>query len=165
MMLPEQAANWAYPQPEMSLEEASFCLITGLLGRYYLSGYLNKMSDQSRALVAEAVATAKTVRGEITRGVPSWPLGLPGWNDDWVSLALGTETSALVSLWSRRATERVVKLDFPQFVGREISISTVFPLHLEPWATTWDSGTGSLTVRAGAEPLSARTLRLEVITR
>ena len=37
-MLPEQAASWAYPQPEMSDEEAAFCLVTGLLGRFYLSG-------------------------------------------------------------------------------------------------------------------------------
>ena len=37
-MLPEMAASWAYPQPEMTQEESSFTLVTGLAGRFYLSG-------------------------------------------------------------------------------------------------------------------------------
>src|SRR5699024_12300749 len=43
MMLPEQAANWAYPQPGMTREEVAFCLVTGLLGRFFLSGHLNEL--------------------------------------------------------------------------------------------------------------------------
>jgi alpha-galactosidase len=37
-MTPEQAANWAYPQPEFTDDEIAFTLCTGLLGRLYLSG-------------------------------------------------------------------------------------------------------------------------------
>ena len=37
-ILPEQAANWAYPQPQMTDEEIAFTMCTGLAGRLYLSG-------------------------------------------------------------------------------------------------------------------------------
>ena len=40
-MLPEQAGNWAYPQPWMSDEEIAFTMVTGLSGRLYLSGFLD----------------------------------------------------------------------------------------------------------------------------
>ena len=36
-IVPEQAANWAYPQPDMTDEEIVFTLSTGLAGRLYLS--------------------------------------------------------------------------------------------------------------------------------
>ena len=85
-MLPEQAASWAYPQPEMSDEEVAFCLVTGLLGRFYVSGHLNRMDDAQRALVAEAVATAKRLRPALIASHPHWPLGLPEWTAEWVAL-------------------------------------------------------------------------------
>lgn len=42
-VLPEQAANWAYPQAAMSDEEIAFTMCTGLAGRLYLSGRLDLM--------------------------------------------------------------------------------------------------------------------------
>ena len=69
MLLPEQAASWAYPQPEMSDEEIAFCLVTGLLGRFYLSGYLNKMTTSQLRLVSEAVVAAKALRGDLITSV------------------------------------------------------------------------------------------------
>ena len=41
-ILPEQAGNWAYPQPSMSHEEIAFTMVTGLSGRLYLSGFLDR---------------------------------------------------------------------------------------------------------------------------
>ncbi|WP_291037138.1 glycoside hydrolase family 36 protein [Herbiconiux sp.] len=162
-MTPEQAASWAYPQPEMSQEEASFALVTGLLGRYYVSGYINRMSGESRALTAEAVEAAKTLRAEIPTATPSWPLGLPGWSDAWVALALrGPAGGAgdLVSLWRRPGAEPAVQLSFPHLIGHDVTVSTVFPTRLEPWPTAWDKATGTLSVFSGDHPIAARTLRL-----
>ena len=36
-MAPEQAGNWSYPQPGMTLEQIAFTMVTGLSGRLYLS--------------------------------------------------------------------------------------------------------------------------------
>src|ERR1035437_4549502 len=100
-MLPEQAANWAYPQPEMNVEEVAFALATGLLVRFYLSGYFNRMSAEQSSLVAEAVSAYKGIRSEISRSVPFWPLGLPDWTAPWVALGLHGESSELVTIWNR----------------------------------------------------------------
>jgi alpha-galactosidase len=54
-MTPEQAAIWAYPQPDFTDDEIAFTLCGALLGRVRLSGHLDQMSRQQRALVADAV--------------------------------------------------------------------------------------------------------------
>ncbi|MGR9902786.1 hypothetical protein ACUOGF_23015, partial [Escherichia coli] len=69
-ILPEQAASWAYPQPEMDAEESAFCLVTGLLGRFYVSGHLNLMTRAQRHRVAEAITVAKELRAEIAGSHP-----------------------------------------------------------------------------------------------
>lgn len=161
-MVPEQAASWAYPQPDMSDEEIAFCLVTGLLGRFYLSGYLNRMTPAQRTRVADAVQIAKTLRHEIRRSHPHWPLGLPAWNDEWVALGLhDTDThSSLISLWHRGGSQREITLSLPQFQGHDVSVHTVFSEDLPAWLSTWDAAAGSLSVRAHDDNVAARTLRL-----
>lgn len=159
-MLPEQAANWAYPQPAMDAETVAFCLVTGLLGRFYLSGYLNRMTPESRAMVAEAVSVAKSVRSDIRGSVPTWPLGLPGWDDPWIALSLHQDGSELLSVWRRNAAESAIQLALPHLTGRDLRVETVFPVRLAPWDTSWDAATGTLTVHAGDAPVAARTFRL-----
>ncbi|MEU8612274.1 glycoside hydrolase family 36 protein, partial [Actinoplanes sp. NPDC048791] len=54
-VLPEQAASWAYPQPDMTDEQIAFTMCTGMLGRLYLSGRLDAMTEHQRALVHDGV--------------------------------------------------------------------------------------------------------------
>lgn len=160
MLLPEQAANWAYPQPEMSDEEIAFCLVTGLLGRFYLSGYLNTMTESQLSLVSEAVTAAKSLRGDLTTSVPRWPLGLPGWTDGTVALALETaDASLLLSVWVREDTSEVV-IPYPDLCGATVDVDVVFPAHLPPWPARWDAATGQLTVHPLGHAPTARTYRL-----
>lgn len=159
-MLPEQAANWAYPQPEMSDENVAFCLATGLLGRIYLSGYLNRMSPAQLDLVAEAVAANKQLRGAIASSTPFWPLGLPTWTEPWTSFGLATETSSLITVWNRSADAAHTALHLPDLAGAELQVNTVFPLHLPEWTTHWDSAAGVLHVQNPTGTPGARTLQL-----
>jgi alpha-galactosidase len=159
-LLPEQAANWAYPQPGMNEEEAAFCLVTGLLGRFYVSGHLNEMTAAQRAAVADAIATAKTLRATVAAGHPHWPAGLPGWTDPWTALALRTRGEDHVSVWRRGGPDNT-ELRFPHLAGSEVTVATVFPTDLPEWKTAWNAATGTLTVHAG-DDLAARTLRLTV---
>ncbi|MGP6172429.1 glycoside hydrolase family 36 protein [Microbacterium sp. A204] len=158
-MLPEQAASWAYPQPGMSDEEASFCLVTGLLGRFYVSGYLNRMTASQRTRVATAIEVAKHLRGQIASATPYWPVGLPAWNDDMVVLGLRGTAADLISVWRRGKSDTAV-LNLPHLRGGEVTVQTVFPLDLPEWHTEWDASTGELRVRASAAPFAARTLRI-----
>ncbi|WP_460776228.1 alpha-galactosidase [Microbacterium sp. GXF7504] len=158
-MLPEQAASWAYPQPEMDAERIAFCLVTGLLGRFYVSGYLNLMTAEQRRMVADAIEVAKSLRTHIASAAPFWPAGLPEWDAEWVSLGLGTDEADVVSVWRRGASDSI-RLELPHLVGRDVRVETVFPTTLPEWRTDWDAASGTLTVHATDPRPAARTLRL-----
>lgn len=157
-MLPEQAANWAYPQPGMSAEEAAFCLVTGLVGRFYLSGHLNRMTRAELGLVREAVGVARLLRDVLPEAVPSWPLGLPGWTDPVVAVALATERETILAVW-RRGGAGDTALPLAGLRGRGCAVEQLFPATLAAWRTRWDREAGVLTVGAG-EPGTARLFRL-----
>ncbi|WP_165372894.1 glycoside hydrolase family 36 protein [Pengzhenrongella frigida] len=121
-ILPEQAANWAYPQPGMSDEQIVFTLCTGLAGRLYLSGHLDEMSAHQLAIVRSAVRLAQRGRPQLLRSMPIWPLGLPGWEDTWVASGLHTSDETLVTVWFRGGEQRDTLLHLP--AG---AITTAFP--------------------------------------
>lgn len=163
LMLPEQAASWAYPQPGMTQEEAAFCLVTGMLGRYYLSGYLNEMTDAERELVADAVRVARSLRPVLRSATPTWPLGLPEWDAPWISLALRTADETLVAVWRRGGDNASAELRFPHLAGSPVEVEPVFPVDLPGWDTTWDAAEGVLRVRSDDAPVAARTFLLRPV--
>ncbi|MDP9026205.1 MAG: alpha-galactosidase, partial [Actinomycetota bacterium] len=157
-LLPEQAANWAYPQPGMPPEELAFALVNGLAGRLYLSGRLDGMSDAETALVTEAVDAFRSIRGELRRSVPFWPLGLPGWRDEVLAVGFAAPEASYLAIWNRGdATE--IALPLPHLAGAELTISTVFPRELPEWPTAWTAD-GTMRGQA-ATGYAARLFRLE----
>jgi alpha-galactosidase len=162
-MLPEQAASWAYPQPEMSSEEVAFCLATGLLGRFYVSGYLNRMNEEQRALVREAVTVAKQLGSELGQTTPFWPLGLPTWEGSWTALGLSAPASRLITVWNRSPEEADVVLDLSELASSEIRLRTIFPSTQPEWTTHWDSEAGMLRLHNPTRQVGARVFRVEVV--
>ncbi|WP_082498926.1 MULTISPECIES: alpha-galactosidase [unclassified Rathayibacter] len=160
-MIPEQAANWAYPQPDMSDEAIAFTLCTAMLGRFYLSGRLDGMSPAQRMLVAEGVAAHKRLRPGLARAHAAWPLGIDLWTAPWVALALGDEHETHLTLW-RREGDRSIDVPLPAFRGGPLVVETVFPRRLTPWLTEWDQERGVLTVTLpeGDDEPAARTFRI-----
>ncbi|WP_282947035.1 glycoside hydrolase family 36 protein [Cellulomonas endometrii] len=156
-ILPEQAANWAYPQPELTVEQNVFTLCTGLAGRLYLSGHLDRMDAQQRGLVAEAVRFARAEEGWLHRARPAWPLGLPGWTDPWVSSALADEDQTLAVVW-RRGGDREVVLDLPP---GELDIAFPASPPGDPWELVrQDDGRVRVVVPGTAEEPQARVVRV-----
>ncbi|QKS20349.1 alpha-galactosidase [Curtobacterium sp. Csp1] len=159
-VLPEQAANWAYPQPDLSDEQNVFTLVTGLAGRFYLSGHLDGMTDDQTARVREAVDAARSLHRYLTDAEPSWPLGLPGWTDRWVAAARHTPSRTVVSVWDRGDGPDETVLHFPTLAGHACSVSTIFPRDLPGWQAAWDADTGTLSVRTTVTTPTARTFSL-----
>lgn len=159
-MLPETAGNWAYPQPEMSDEEISFTLCTGLLGRLYLSGHIDAMSTAQRSLVAEAVAAHKRLRTDVAAGHARWPLGLDQWDAPWVALAVDSAQTTHLTVWRRPGAARTVEVPLPEHVGHELVVTTTFPTRLAAWQYRWESASGVLRIVSEGEAPAARTLRL-----
>ncbi len=159
-MVPEQAANWAYPQPSMSDEEIAFTLATSILGRFYLSGWIDQMSVDQLALVREALALNHELLETITTGFAFWPMGLPAWAAPSVAFGLATETSRFVTIWNRSETVQESILHFPDLIDADVTVRTVFPTSLTEWTTRWDRDTGTLRVRKPSPGIGARVLHL-----
>lgn len=173
-VLPEQAGNWGYAQQEMSDEQAAFTLAAGILGRLYLSGFVDRMDGPRRDLVREAVAVHREVLTVMPGTVPFWPLGLPAWDDDWLALGLRPAPGARdssgapvpdelwVTVWRRGgAGSCVLELPAPAgSSGREIEIDQVFPARAEGWEVDASPDGDRVSIRTRIEEPSARVLRI-----
>lgn len=112
-ILPEQQGNWGYAQQEMDDETAVFTLATGVLGRLYLSGFIDRMTEPRLSLVRDAIALHRCVLADQQHMVPFWPSGLPDFDGDWLAVGLRhVETDmgdAYVygeSAWNEQAAEQ-----------------------------------------------------------
>jgi alpha-galactosidase len=160
-VLPEQSASWAYPQPEMSQEEIAFCMVTGMTGRLYQSGHLDRMDVDQLSLVADGVRAYKHIRAELARSVPAWPLGLPAWSDPWLALTLRPEQpdgTSYVAVWRRPGASRDVHLPLPHLVGETVRCEVVYPAALPPWAI--ECNAGALHIRTDHDIAAARLFKL-----
>lgn len=155
---PEQAANWAYPQPGFGDDEITFTMCTGLPGRLYLSGRLDEMTGAQHALVADAVAVFKDIRADVAVSVPFWPLGLPRWTDPWVALGLRAPSASYLTVWRRPGAPDSVSLPVPHLRGQQVRPRgqqvrprVRYPASSPVW-TTWDPEGGTLTVTLPQAP-------------
>ncbi|MFI0538553.1 glycoside hydrolase family 36 protein [Streptomyces sp. WSLK1-3] len=155
---PEQAAVWAYPQPDQTLDEIAFTLTSALLGRVHLSGFLDRMSDEQQALVRSAIGVYKEIRTEIAQAHPFWPLGLPSWDDAWIAHGLHGRGSTLVTVWRRGPGSESSTLCLPRLRGVPLVPEV---LHSGPSGAEvrWDAPAGILTVSLPC-PDTAVLLRL-----
>ncbi|MDI6103675.1 alpha-galactosidase [Actinoplanes sp. NEAU-A12] len=160
-VLPEQSASWAYPQPDMSDEDIAYTMCTGILGRLYLSGRLDGMSAGQMRSVRDAVEAHQAVRADLARAVPVWPLGLPGWSDAWLSLALHGPDVTYLGVWRREGASETTALSLPHLRGRQITVDVLYPRHLPAWTSTWAESRGHLTLTStSSDPYGARIFRV-----
>jgi len=153
-VLPEQAGHWAYPISGTTREESTPALVNGVLGRLYLSGHLNRMTDAELELIRSALAAHRDVLKELDTLVPCWPLGLPEWTDEWVALGLTGSRSTYLAVWHRSAGPAEVTIPLARGTVRPI-----FPTDADGWTTTWYDDTLVVATEL-AEP-SARILRVD----
>ncbi|WP_019055960.1 glycoside hydrolase family 36 protein [Streptomyces prunicolor] len=142
---PEQAAVWAYPQPDQTFDEIAFTLTGPLLGRVHLSGFINLMDDEQFDLVRSAVSVYKEVRGEIGTAHPFWPLGLPGWEDGWIAHGLRGAESTYVMVWRRKSDDTGRALTVPHLRGASVRATVLYPGTSDA-GVEWDAAEGRLTV-------------------
>jgi alpha-galactosidase len=159
-ILPEQAANWSYPQSTMSDEMIAFNMCTGLAGRLYQAGLLDRMTPEQLALVAAGVQTHKDTRNLLSHSTVRFPTGVPTWDDDWITVAFcGSRESYLIA-WRQEHAAPEVTLELPHLVGVDVEVTQIYPPveALAAW-TAVRTRTG-LTLRASEAQAAARMLRL-----
>jgi alpha-galactosidase len=163
---PEQAANWAYPQPSFTDDEIAFTLCGAMLGRVCLSGHLDHMSREQRELVAEAVRVHKDLRHGLASALPFWPLGLPHWTDPWIALGMRTPQVSYLTAWHRGPVGAVARIGdqsgitvpVPHLRGQPVTVDVLYPR----WGgagATWHAAASALSVELPRVP-SACLIRL-----
>ncbi|WP_433918163.1 alpha-galactosidase [Streptomyces canus] len=144
---PEQAAVWAYPQPDHTPDRIAFTLSGALLGRIHLSGFLDRMNDEQFELVRSAIRVYKDIRPEIADARPFWPLGLPGWEDGWIAHGLRGRDATLVAVWRRERADTPERrtLTLAHLRGIEMRPEVLQPATADA-TVEWDAAGGKLTV-------------------
>jgi alpha-galactosidase len=155
---PEQGAVWAYPRPEDSPDEVAFTMASALLGRIHLSGLLPDLGSEARVLVNEALAVYKDIRADLPHALPSWPLGLPAWDDPWVALALTVPDTTYVTVWRRHSEESTTTLSLPHLRGAAVRVDVLYPTNSRAVAG-WNQDSAELTLTLVGVP-AAVLLRL-----
>jgi alpha-galactosidase len=128
-ILPEQAGNWAYPQPDMTDEMIVFTECTGLAGRLYQAGVLSGMDDRRLDLVADAVRVHKETRHAIAGSTPRFPTGLPSWDDAWTTVAFDVADSpdTYVLAWRQAHADAGVDLALPHLGDGDVDVEQLYP--------------------------------------
>ncbi len=159
-ILPEQAANWSYPQATMSDEQIAFTMCTGLAGRLYQAGLLDRMDPDQLALVAAGVQAHKDTRQAVARSTPRFPTGVPSWNDAWVTVALEAEDETYVLAWRQQHAPLEVSLELPHLGETTGDVQQVYPPPATLGEWTVERTSGGLTLRASDQVAAARMLRV-----
>ncbi|MGW0418119.1 alpha-galactosidase [Streptomyces sp. NPDC003015] len=144
---PEQAAVWAYPQPDHSTDRIAFTLTGALLGRVHLSGFLDRMSGEQFDLVRSAIRVYKDIRPQIADARPFWPLGLPDWEDAWIAHGLRGRDATYLAVWRREGADAPSSrtLPLPHLRGVALRPEVLQPATADATAE-WDATEGTLTV-------------------
>jgi alpha-galactosidase len=155
---PEQSATWAYPQPDWTDEKNAFSMVNAMLGRIHLSGRPHEMDERQRAELRRATDAYKTIRHDLRDCLPSWPLGLPAWNDAWLALALtDPDGHSYLAVW-RRGGPDTATLDVSRIAGQNGRVEPIYPLG-DDYPADWRLDSGRLTVQLPHSP-SARLVRI-----
>lgn len=159
-ILPEQAGNWSYPQSTMSDEMIAFTMCTGLAGRLYQAGLLDRMTPEQLALVAAGIQTHKDTRSMLSRSTVRFPTGVPSWDDDWITVAFCRSHETYLIAWRHEHAAPEVTLDLPHLLGVDVAVMQIYPPveALAEW-TAVRTRTG-VTLKASQGTAAARMLRL-----
>lgn len=165
-ILPEQAGNWAYPQPDMDDEMVVFTECTGLAGRLYQAGVLSGMDDHGLDLVADAVRVHKGTRHALAASTPRFPTGLPSWDDAWTTVAFDVADSpdTYVIAWRQAHADAAVDLALPHLGGGDATVEQVYPAAGvgAGWTATRTAGGLRLDSGGGTGAPGARMYRVRV---
>lgn len=145
-LTPEQSAIWSYPLTEGDKEEVVFNMVNALLLRIHQSGHLVYLSNERKILVKEALDYYKSIREDIKKALPFWPLGLSKFSDTWVSLGLHSKNKLYIAVWRRNSETDTCVLPINYTEGKSVSVTCAYPAY-EECDYSWNSTHNSLSVK------------------
>ncbi len=109
-VLPEQGAIWAYPRQQFSDDAVVVNMVNAMLQRIHLSGKIWDQTESGMELIKEGVACYKTFRHEIPTSIPFYPLGLPGFHDDFMCLSFRCDSGVRMAVWRMETDKDTVRI-------------------------------------------------------
>ncbi|CAM4011764.1 glycoside hydrolase family 36 protein [Cohnella lubricantis] len=143
---PEQAAIWSYPLKEGDKEEVIFNMVNSLLLRIHQSGHLAEISNERLTLVKEGISCYKEIRNDIRSSLPFWPLGLPTFTDEWISLGLSCDYKLYLAVWRLNGTNSDVNIPIKHAYGKKSAVRCIYPQE-QRCSYKWDEANSCLNVR------------------
>jgi len=153
---PEQCGVWVYPAGDMSSEETMFSIVNGMLASPQLSGSIWSLSAEQLTLLSASVAHYKSIRSDLTVGVPTWPTGLAQWDSQWISRGVRVDGALHLAVW-RRGGAASIDIDLAAVAPAGATRVSVFPSEQEGFSTdlSWDADARRLSLTLDS-PISAR---------
>lgn len=154
---PRTGCRLGVPPTGGLLDEVAFTMANALLGRIHLSGRIPELEPEARALVHEAVAAYKAIRGDLPGPCrpgpgPSW-LGRP-----WIALALRTPATTYLTVWRRPGTDITATLRLPHLRDTAARVDLLYPSASRA-VPAWTPDTAELSLTLPTAP-SAVLLRI-----
>ncbi|MFC5404251.1 glycoside hydrolase family 36 protein [Cohnella soli] len=155
---PEQSAAWSYPLKEGDEEDVIFNMVNSMLMRIHQSGHLAEIQQDRFELIREGISYYKSIREQIPKALPFWPIGLPKHGDSWLSMGLHTVDKAYVAVWRLQGGSEEIRLPIDGFQGKVLTVRCGYPKR-EDCSWYWNQQEGVLTVTLPAD-FTARIFEL-----
>ncbi|WP_028815155.1 hypothetical protein [Streptomyces flavidovirens] len=94
--------------------------------------------------------------------MPSWPLGLPAWDDPWIALALRTPATTYLTAWRRPGADTTAALHLPHLRDTAARVDLLYPSAGRA-VSAWTPDTPELSLTLPTAP-SAVLLRITAPT-
>ncbi|NUP24679.1 MAG: alpha-galactosidase, partial [Streptomyces sp.] len=81
----------------------------------------------------------RSIRRDLATALPFWPLGLPGWTDEWLALGMRVPDgrTTYLSVW-RRGGETELRLRVGHLAGRPVQAEVLHPVDASVGTAEWD---------------------------
>jgi alpha-galactosidase len=148
---PEQSGVWASVEGSMGDEQLAFSLISALLSRVHLAGRIDTLGPAQLEVVRAGVEAYKELRSGISTSLPTFPLGLPGWRDNWIAQGARLGEATLAIALHRRGGGAEQSIELPAWLGKHPVARVAYP--------AW--GAGDAVVLPGTQGPAVLRVRLE----
>ena len=149
----DQAASWMSIDGSMSDDLLEFAGVAPQLSRFELSGPVDTLSHAQRSIVREAIIHYRAVRDDIGSAEMEWPWGLPGFADEWLTLAQRADGQTRVSVWRRGGDTSTVEIELPWLVGTDVAARISYPA-ASTGTVNWSDADGCLTITLPRSPMA-----------
>jgi alpha-galactosidase len=157
---PEQCGVWSYPLKNADKEEVIFNMVNAMLLRIQQSGNILGIGQQGLDLVKEGIEYYKSMRSQIPDSLPVWPIGLPDFGDEWVSMGLQIKNKIYLAVWRLNGSKAIYSLPLDKLIGKELGIKCSYP-QIGDCKYLWNKESGLFTVKLFNEN-SARIFEIEI---